>query len=140
MKMMAEVTVEMSANEADGSEPDISEDNTVVGDVLAAEEDHEAKENWKRLVRKLSDKRRKSIKKKKEMELPEQDHENVFEMEVEASEEEDDDIPDDWMPDLKPNYFNIPDVVPKSAMELSSTFKNKFDCVPTISPIYAKIF
>ena len=58
-------------------------------------------EDWHRLVRKLSTKRKK--RKEKKRETKELDH-------------DEDDIPDDWQPDFIPktenNYANQPDVVP----------------------------
>lgn len=52
MQIMAEVTVEMGDDIADGEEDlDLDENDTVVGQLLQDEGDADACENWQHLVR-----------------------------------------------------------------------------------------
>ena len=103
---------ERSSDEVPVVELEISEDNTVVGDVLLDHEDHEARENWRRLVRKLSLKRSKS-KKKKEASSEEK------KTDLEDVSTDEDEIPEDWQPDFMPSFSSIPDVVPKTSMDMN---------------------
>ena len=66
MQMIAEVTVDSADVDIEVSEeiPDITPSDTRVGKILEDEQDNKAQENWQRLMRKLSTKRKKSIKRK----------------------------------------------------------------------------
>merc|ERR1719369_1964724 len=65
MQIIAEVTTE--DNEVDESIPEIDPSDTTVGNILSNAQDSEAKENWQRLMRKLTTKRKRSIKRKPKM-------------------------------------------------------------------------
>ena len=99
MQIMAQVTVELTKEEEEELEnvEDIAGSETVVGRILEEEGDSQKTENWKKLVRKLSNKRKKSLKlqKKKQRER------------VEACEDTEDDIPDDWRPDFIPKDWQV---------------------------------
>ena len=60
MQIIAEVTTE--DNEVDESIPEIDPSDTTVGNILSNSQDSEAKENWQRLMRKLTTKRKKQWK------------------------------------------------------------------------------
>ena len=66
MQIIAEVTLESPDDETEITEeiPDITPSDTTVGKILGNAQDSEAQENWQRLMRKLSTKRKKSIKRK----------------------------------------------------------------------------
>ena len=104
MQIMAQVTVELTKEEEEELEnvEDIAGSETVVGRILEEEGDSQKTENWKKLVRKLSNKRKKSLKlqKKKQRER------------VEACEDTEDDIPDDWRPDFIPREVRQPQAQP----------------------------
>ena len=113
MKVMAEVTVDLGEeNTSDDEESELAEDNTVVGELLEDDES-EAKENWQRLVRKLSQKKKKSIKKKKANDTKDDEVQEIVlqDDEVEEIVVDEDDVPDDWQQDYVSRY-DIPDVVP----------------------------
>ena len=117
MQVMAQVTVELSEEQEDELDTveDIAEEDTVVGRILEEEGDSKNTENWKKLVRKLSNKQRKKNLKKKGEKRPERET-----RESESSEEAEDDIPEDWRPDFIPKEWEVgeagvqPDVVQAS--------------------------
>ena len=87
MKIMAEVTVEMCDN--DDITDDEIEDGHNVGQLLEEEGDTSTEAKWQGLVRKLSMKRQKSRRKRRQ-------HDGVTEK------EEEDNFPEDWQPDFIP--------------------------------------
>jgi len=121
MQIMAEVTVEMGDDIADGEEDlDLDENDTVVGQLLQDEGDADACENWQHLVRKLSKKHKKSQKKRNKKDEDSQ-HEGV---EIDPDTDgvidnsEEDDVPEDWKPDFIPRTGSIspknaPDLIPR---------------------------
>ena len=87
MQIMAQVTVSLTSEQEEELEDveDISDSDTVVGRLLEEDQDNRGKENWRKLVRKLSNKRR-----RKERSTGGEE------------EEEKDNIPADWRPDFIP--------------------------------------
>jgi len=133
MQIIAEVTTDNADSDMQGTEgiPDINPAETTVGQILGNDQDSEAKENWQRLMSKLSTKRKKSMKRKsKRSQMITEDLENPVCMnpqvssyynDVDTNDKDDEDsIPDDWKPDFIPprnnskqNYKNNqPDVIP----------------------------
>ena len=115
MKIMTEVTVEAEGGETDASE-EVAEDGAV-GLFLAEEGDTSSRDNWTRLVRKLSSRRRRSRRRRHQ-----DGEEDVATVEAEDhTEEDDDDVPDDWKPDFIPKHeahsCPQPDVVPTNLPE-----------------------
>ena len=117
MKIMTEVTVEAEGGETDASE-EVAEDGAV-GLFLAEEGDTSSRDNWTRLVRKLSSRRRRSRRRRHQ-----DGEEEVVEVEAEDeadAEEDEDDVPDDWKPDFIPKHeahsCPRPDVVPTNLPE-----------------------
>ena len=113
---MAQVTVELTEEQEEelGGVEDIADSETVVARILEEEGDSKRTENWKKLVRKLSNKRKKKLKKKGEQRPA------IEAGKGESSEEAEDDIPDDWRPDFIPKEWEVgeasgqPDVVQTS--------------------------
>ena len=89
MKIMAEVTVEM-CDDDDNTDEEI-EDGHKVGQLLEEEGDTSTKEKWQGLVKKLSVKRQKSRRKRRQQE-------GVMDQE----DQEQDDVPEEWQPDFIP--------------------------------------
>ena len=89
MKIMAEVTVEMCDDE-DNTDEEI-EDGHKVGQLLEEEGDTSTKEKWQGLVRKLSVKRQKSKRKRRQQD-------GITDQE----DQEQDDVPEEWQPDFIP--------------------------------------
>ena len=60
MQIMAQVTVSLTSEQEEELEDveDISDSDTVVGRLLEEDQDNRGKENWRKLVRKLSNKRK----------------------------------------------------------------------------------
>ena len=89
MKIMAEVTVEM-CDDGDNTDDEI-EDGHKVGQLLEEEGDTTTKEKWQGLVRKLSVKRQKSRRKRRQKDGV-----------TDQQEQGQDDVPEDWQPDFIP--------------------------------------
>ena len=135
MQIIAEVTTNSEDTSSCTEEiPEITPTETTVGKILETSNDRTAQENWQRLMSKLSEKRKKSIKRRKHKRPA-----NEFEMEDknETSQvHEEDLIPDDWKPDFIPvtrtkvnnDAYNQPDVIPRDVdteMEKQSKSKHK---------------
>ena len=130
MQIIAEVTsddLDFDV-ELDGNIPEINPSDTSVGKLLGNDQDSEAKENWQRLMRKLSTKRKKSIKRKSKRKESENtvcmnpqvwssEHNDASDFDTIENDDEDC-IPDDWKPDFIPSRdrlnkkSNQPDVIP----------------------------
>ena len=81
---------------------DISDSDTVVGRILEDDEDGKTKENWQKLVRKLSNKRKKKEGAGKSKTSAEAEREEKRE-----EEREEDNIPEDWRPDFIPRDWEV---------------------------------
>ena len=146
MQIIAEVTTE--DNEVDENTPEIDPSDTTVGSILSNAQDSEAKENWQRLMRKLTTKRKRSIKRKPKRNekkfddsenpvcmnpqvYPSLDNHNTFDFDT-TDIVEDDCIPEDWKPDFIPSNSmdgahlknNQPDVIPVEVNEDSNYDNN----------------
>jgi len=139
MQIIAEVTTEDT--EVDADIPEIDPADTRVGFILGTAQDNEARENWQRLMRKLSTKRKKSIKRKSKRNTRKfEDSESTVCMNPQVSSnfnehntydfytnenDEEDCIPEDWKPDFIPTYAkegmhlknNQPDLIPVDVEE-----------------------
>ena len=139
MQIIAEVTTE--DNEVDENIPEIDPSDTTVGNILSHAQDSEAKENWQRLMRKLTTKRKRSMKRKpKRNDTKFDDSENPVCMNpqvypslddcstsnVDTNDNvEEDCIPEDWKPDFIPSNNkdrahlknDQPDVIPVEVHE-----------------------
>jgi len=145
MQIIAEVTTNCEDTTSCTEEiPEITPTETTVGKILETSNDRTAQENWKRLMSKLSDKRKKSIKRRKHkrpaIEFEREDKNNFEGLDSNAFQtpevHEEDLIPDDWKPDFIPvtrtrvnsDAYNQPDVIPRDVdtdMEKQSQSKYK---------------
>ena len=98
MQIMAQVTVSLTSEQEEELEDveDISDSDTVVGRLLEEDQDNRGKENWRKLVRKLSNKRNRKESAGKSKTTVE-----------EREEEEEDNIPEDWRPDFIPRDWEV---------------------------------
>ena len=121
MQIMAQVTVSLTSEQEEQLEvvEDISDSDTVVGRILEDEEDSQTKENWRKLVRKLSNKR-----KKRDI--------GVERQPASQEESQEDNIPEDWRPDFIPRDWEVvapqqPDLLLTSQPPPSAVVKFRSD-------------
>ena len=130
---MAQVTVSLTSEQEEELESveDISDSDTVVGRILEEDEDGQrSKENWRKLVRKLSNKRKRKGSAGRGKTAGQEDKE---EREDKEEDKEEDNIPEDWRPDFIPRDWEVarqtqqPDLVQTSQPPPSAGVKFRSD-------------